>query len=83
MNEEQLLLPEQFLLDSSPSTTDNAVQSMRMDPRIEVSDHEDDKEFSVHGLKDLVILTLLTIIRVRKRRGDSLIMIGVIVGTAG
>jgi hypothetical protein len=49
MDEEQLLLAEQFLLDTSSSTTDNVVQDVRMDPRIEVNDHEGDKELFVHG----------------------------------
>ena len=49
MDEEQLLLAEQFLLDTLPSTTDNVVQNVRMDPRIEVSDHEGDKELCAHG----------------------------------
>ncbi|KAL5252073.1 hypothetical protein ACHWQZ_G015025 [Mnemiopsis leidyi] len=48
-SDSEIEMDKEFLIGTLPSTTETLIQDMKMDPRLEVSDHDSDQELSMHG----------------------------------
>lgn len=48
-SDSEIEMDKEYFIGTLPSTTETLIQDMKMDPRLEVSDHDSDQELSMHG----------------------------------